>query len=75
MLRIATVILIYHRHKSIDCINQLGSQRRRNMFPVRCGRTYRVELSFEQKIGRWIISRIMIVIHHRHKPIDDFLTN
>jgi hypothetical protein len=37
----------YHRHKPIDSINQLGSKRRRNVFPVRYGQTYRVELSFK----------------------------
>jgi hypothetical protein len=32
---------------------------------------YKVELSFKWKTGRWIMSRIMIVIliYHRHKPI------
>jgi hypothetical protein len=29
------VILIYHRHKPTDAINLLGSQWRRNVFPVR----------------------------------------
>jgi hypothetical protein len=38
--------LIYHRHKPIDNINLLGSQRGLNVFPVRCGQTYRVELNF-----------------------------
>jgi hypothetical protein len=41
------VILIYHRHKPIDSINLLGSQRRRNVFTVKYGQTYRVELSFK----------------------------
>jgi hypothetical protein len=42
------------------------------VFPVRYGQTYRVELCFKQKTGRWIMSRIVIVIliYHRHKPID-----
>jgi hypothetical protein len=47
MSRIVTVILIYHRYKPIDSINLLGSERKRNMFPVRYGQTYRVELSFK----------------------------
>jgi hypothetical protein len=47
MPRIVTVILIYHRHKPIDTINLLGSWRRRSVFPVRYGQTYRVELSFK----------------------------
>jgi hypothetical protein len=29
------VTLIYHRHKPTDAINLLGSQWRRNVFPVR----------------------------------------
>jgi hypothetical protein len=39
---------------------------------VRYGQTYRVELSFKQKTGRWIMPRIVIVIliYRRHKPID-----
>jgi hypothetical protein len=44
MSRIATVILIYLRHKPIDSINLLGSQRRRSVFLVRYGQAYRVEL-------------------------------
>jgi hypothetical protein len=42
------------------------------VFPVRYGQTYRVELSFEQKTGRWIMSRIVIVIliYHPHKAIN-----
>jgi hypothetical protein len=47
MSRIVIVILIYHRHKPIDRINLFGSQWRRNVFPVRYGQTYRVELSFK----------------------------
>jgi hypothetical protein len=47
MSRIVIVILIYHPHKPIDSINLLGSQRRRNVFPVRYGQTYRFELSFK----------------------------
>jgi hypothetical protein len=75
MSRIVIVILIYHSHKPIHSINLLGSQRRRNVIPVRYGqtyKTYRVELSFKQKTGRWIMSRIVIVIliYHSHKPID-----
>jgi hypothetical protein len=42
------------------------------MFPVKYGQTYSVELSFKCKAGRWIMTRILIVIliDHRHKPID-----
>jgi hypothetical protein len=47
MSRIVIVILIYHRHKHTDGINLLGMQRRRNVFLVRYGLTYRVELSFK----------------------------
>jgi hypothetical protein len=49
MSRIVIVLLIYHRYKHIDTINLLGSYRRRNMsmFPVSCGHTYRVALSFK----------------------------
>jgi hypothetical protein len=46
-LRVSEIILIYHRHKPIDSITMLGSYRRRNVFPVRYGQTYRVELSFK----------------------------
>jgi hypothetical protein len=47
MPRIVIVILIYHHPKPIDSINLLGSWRRRNVFPVSYGQTYRVELSFK----------------------------
>jgi hypothetical protein len=47
MSRIVIVILIYHRHKPVNNINLLGSSRRRNVFPVRYGQMYRVELSFK----------------------------
>jgi hypothetical protein len=72
MSRVVIVILIYHRHKPIDSNNLLDSQQRSNVFPVRYGQTYRVELSFKSKTGRWIVSRIVIVvlIYHRHKLID-----
>jgi hypothetical protein len=71
MSRIVMIILIYHRHKPINSINLLGSKRRRNVLPVRYRQTYTVELSFKQKTGRWIMSRIVIVtlIYPRHKPI------
>jgi hypothetical protein len=41
------------------------------VFPVRYGQTYSVEMSFQQKTGRWIMSRIgiVILIYRRHKPI------
>jgi hypothetical protein len=73
MSRIAIVILIYHIHKPIYKVNLLGSSRRRNVFPVRYGQTYRVELRFKLKIGQWIISGIVrfILIYHRQKPIDN----
>jgi hypothetical protein len=47
MSRIVIVILIYHCHKPIYSINLLGSLSRRNVFPVRYGQTYRVEVSFK----------------------------
>jgi hypothetical protein len=72
MSRIVIVILIYHRHKPIDNINLLGSKRRRNVFPVKYGQVYSAELSFKQKTGRWIMSRIVIVMliyeYNFHKP-------
>jgi hypothetical protein len=42
------------------------------LLPVRYRQTYRVELNVTQKTGRWIISRIVIVIltYHRHKLTD-----
>jgi hypothetical protein len=43
--QIVIVILIYHGHKPIDSMNLLSSLRRRNMFPVTYGQTYRVEFS------------------------------
>jgi hypothetical protein len=46
MSRIVMVILIYHRHKPIDSISLLG-WRRRNVFTVRYGQTYKVELSLK----------------------------
>jgi hypothetical protein len=61
MSRIVIVILIYYSHKPTDSINLLGSWRRRNVFHVRYGKTYRAELSFNQKTGRWIMSRIVVV--------------
>jgi hypothetical protein len=63
---------MYHCHKPIDSINLLGSWRRRSVFPVKYGETYRVELSFEEKTGQWIMYRVVIVIliRHHHKPID-----
>jgi hypothetical protein len=47
------------------------------MFPVRYGHTYRAELSFKYKTGRWIMLRIVIVIlkYHRHNRIDDRYIN
>jgi hypothetical protein len=45
--RIVIIILIYHRHKPIDIIGQLGLYRRHNVFSVRYGQTYRVQLSFK----------------------------
>jgi hypothetical protein len=47
MSRIVIGTLIYHRYKPIDSINLLGSQRRRNVFPVRYEQTYGVESSFK----------------------------
>jgi hypothetical protein len=58
--------------KLIDIINLLGSERRRNVFPMRYGKICRVEMRFKYKTGRWALSRIVIVIllYHRHQPID-----
>jgi hypothetical protein len=47
MFKIVIVILMYHHHKPIDSINLLGSQLRRNVFPVRYGQIYRLKLSFK----------------------------
>jgi hypothetical protein len=47
MSKIVIVILVYHRHKLIDSINLLGLQWRRDVFPVRYGQTYRVELGLK----------------------------
>jgi hypothetical protein len=38
---------IQNCHNHVDSINLLGSYRRHNVFPVRYGQTYRVELSFK----------------------------
>jgi hypothetical protein len=38
-----TSILIYHRHKPIDSIVLLDSQRKHNVCPGRYGKNYRVE--------------------------------
>jgi hypothetical protein len=69
MSRLVTVTLTGHRYKPTDTsnIDLLDSYQIRNAFPVRCGQRYRVELT-----GRWLMSRIVIVIliYHRHKPID-----
>jgi hypothetical protein len=46
MLVLLLLLLLYHRHKPIDIIN-LFSWRKRNVFPVRYGQTYRVEPSFQ----------------------------
>jgi hypothetical protein len=46
-LVIVIFMLIYHRHKPIDSIKLLGWYRRRNVFHVMYGQTYRVELSFK----------------------------
>jgi hypothetical protein len=62
MSRIVLVILIYHGHKPIDNINLLGSQQRRNVFPVRYGQTYEVKLSFKQKTGRCIPVEVEIIV-------------
>jgi hypothetical protein len=45
---IVTYILVYHRHKAMHSINLLGSKRIRNVFRVRYGETYRVELSLSK---------------------------
>jgi hypothetical protein len=44
MSRIVIVILIYRRHKPLDSINLLGSNQKRNVFPVRYGQSYRFYL-------------------------------
>jgi hypothetical protein len=50
----------------------LDSWRRRNLFPMSYGQTYRVGLSFKEKTGQWIMSRIamVILICHRHRLSD-----
>jgi hypothetical protein len=45
MTRTVIVILMFHLQKHVDYINLLGSLQRRNVFPVRYGQIYRVELS------------------------------
>jgi hypothetical protein len=72
MSRIMKFILMYHSLKPMDSINLLGLVAETENFPVRYGQTYRVELSFKLKPGQWIMFRIVIVIliYHRHKPID-----
>jgi hypothetical protein len=47
MSRIVIVMLIYRRHKPIDSINLLDLCRRYNVFPVRYGQTYGVELQIK----------------------------
>jgi hypothetical protein len=47
MCRIVVVMLIYHRQKLVNSINQLGSERRHNVFLVRYVQIYRVELCFK----------------------------
>jgi hypothetical protein len=42
--RIVIIVLTYHRYKPIDGNNLLVSYQRYNVFPVRYGQTYRVEL-------------------------------
>jgi hypothetical protein len=44
MSKIVVVILIYHHHKPVHSINLLGSERGSNVFPVRYGQSYRVQL-------------------------------
>jgi hypothetical protein len=44
MSGIVIVILIYHRHKPIDSINARSGD---NVFPVKHGQTYTIELSFK----------------------------
>jgi hypothetical protein len=41
------VVLIYHRYKPVDSINLLGWYWGHNVFRVRYGQTYTVELSFK----------------------------
>jgi hypothetical protein len=43
MSRIVIVILVHNCHKPIDSIKLFVSLRRRNMFSVRYGQTFRVE--------------------------------
>jgi hypothetical protein len=47
MSKIVIVILIYHRYKPTGSIDLLFSWQIRNVFPVRYGQTYRVELCFK----------------------------
>jgi hypothetical protein len=52
MSRIVIVALIDHRHKPVGSINLLGSLRKRNVFPVRDGQTYRSYLIMSVKKAR-----------------------
>jgi hypothetical protein len=61
-VRILMVVLIYLRHKPIDNINLLVSWRRRIVFPVRYGQTYRVEMSFKQKTRQFIICSVVVKV-------------
>jgi hypothetical protein len=72
MSRIIIVVIIYHHHNPTDSVKLLDSQRRRNVFLVRYGQIYRIQLSFKWKTGRWLMSRIVLIvlIYHRHKAID-----
>jgi hypothetical protein len=61
MSRIVIVILIYHRHKSIDHVNLLGLIARSNVFPVRY--EHYPSCVLKQKTGQWIMSRIVSYIN------------
>jgi hypothetical protein len=67
MSKIVIVILICHRHKSTDSINLLGSLRRRNVFPVRYGQTYRLEFYIKDRTMENAQNRDTL-IYHRHNP-------
>jgi hypothetical protein len=54
MSRIVIAILSYHPHKYIDSINLLGLYRSHNVFRVRYGQTYKIDLGCLHPVERVI---------------------